>query len=115
MAAAESCFANEVGAELLLPDVPAPTEIALFGEEATRVLVSCDPRNRQSINNAAALHSIQAEVLGVTGGDKLIIRRGSTEAVSAYVGDLKNVWAQALQSALHSDIPERLVTETLDK
>jgi phosphoribosylformylglycinamidine synthase II len=115
VAAAESCFANEVGAELLLPDVPAPTEIALFGEEATRVLVSCDPRNRQSINNAAALHSIQAEVLGVTGGDKLIIRRGSTEAVSAYVGDLKNVWAQALQSALHSDIPERLVTETLDK
>ncbi|HWC18832.1 MAG TPA: hypothetical protein VG498_17615, partial [Terriglobales bacterium] len=63
----------------------------------------------------AASHSIQAEFLGTTGGEKLVIRRGTTTLVSAYTRDLKNVWAGALESALHSNVPDRLVPEILDK
>ena len=115
VALAESCLRNEIGAEVALPDSSDPAEIALYGEQASRVVVSCDPRNRESINNLAAKYSLKAEFLGQTGGDRLVIRRGSADTVSVYVGDIKNEWGQALESAIHSDLPERLVPEVLDK
>jgi phosphoribosylformylglycinamidine synthase II len=115
VAAAESCFRNEIGAELKMPEGPEPVEIALFGEQASRALVSCVPQNRDSINKIAAKHSLKAEFLGPTGGENLVIRTGATDAVSVYVGDIKNVWGQALESALHSDLPERIVPDLLDK
>jgi phosphoribosylformylglycinamidine synthase len=115
VAAAESCFRHEVGAELRLPDGSEPLEITLFGEKASRVLVSCVPGNRQNIQDIANSHTIQLDFLGRTGGDRLVIQRASTHAVSAYVRDLKNVWAGALESALHSDMPDHLVPDLLDK
>jgi phosphoribosylformylglycinamidine synthase len=115
VAAAESCFLHEVGAELRLPENSDTLEIALFGEQASRVLVSCVPGDRQTIQQIAAKYAIKAEFLGRTGGEKLAIRRGPVDAVSVYISDIKNVWAQALESALHSDLPERLVPDTLDK
>ena len=115
VAVAESSFHNEIGAELRLPDGSEPLEIALFGEKASRVLVSCVPGNRNIIQEIADSHAIQLEFLGRTGGDRLIIQRASTDAVSAYVRDLKNVWAGALESALHSDVPDHLVPDLLDK
>ena len=115
VAAAESCFRNEIGAELSLPETSEPLEIALFGEQASRVLVSCVPGDRQTIQQVAAGHAMQAEFLGRTGGEKLVIRRGSSGAISVYIADTKNVWAQALECALHSDVPEKLVPELLDK
>ena len=115
VAIAESCFRHEIGAELHLPEGSEPLEIALFGEQASRVLVCCVPGDRQLIQQIAAKHTIQAEFLGRTGGDRLVIRRGPSDAVSVYIADIKNVWAQALECALHSDVPERVVPETLDK
>jgi phosphoribosylformylglycinamidine synthase len=115
VAAAESCFRNEIGADLTLPKDIEPTEIALFGEQAGRVLVSCVPRNRDSINKIATKYSLRAESLGVTGGETLVIRTGGMDAISVYVRDIKNVWAHALESALHSNLPERIVPEILDK
>jgi hypothetical protein len=100
---------------LRLPDGSEQLEIALFGEKASRVLVSCVPGNRQIIQEIADCHSIQLDFLGRTGGDRLVIQRASTDAVSAYVRDLKNVWAGALESALHSDVPDHLVPDLLDK
>ena len=115
VAAAESCFRHEIGAALHLPEGPEPLEIALFGEEASRVLVSCVPGDRQTIQQVAAKYTIQAQFLGRTGGEKLVIRRSSSDAISVYIADTKNVWAQALECALHSDVPEKLVPELLDK
>ena len=115
VAAAECCFRHEIGAELRLPDGSEELELALFGEKASRVLVSCVPGNRQNIQQIADSYSIQLEFLGRTGGDRLVVQRASTDAVSAYVRDLKNVWAGALESALHSDVPDHLVPDLLDK
>jgi phosphoribosylformylglycinamidine synthase len=115
VAAAESCFRHEIGAELKICESSDRIEIALFGEQASRVLVSCVPGDRQTIQHIAAKHSIKAEFLGRTGGERLVIRRGPTDAASVYVSDIKNVWAHALESALHSDLPERIVPEILDK
>ena len=115
VALAESCLRHETGADLSLPENSEPAEIALFGEQASRVVVSCDPQKRESINKLAASHSIQAVCLGTTGGQRFVLRRGTSTLVSAYTRDLKNVWAGALESALHSDVPDHLVPDTLDK
>ncbi|HVH87907.1 MAG TPA: phosphoribosylformylglycinamidine synthase subunit PurL [Terriglobales bacterium] len=115
VALAESCFRHEVGAELRLPETPEPAEIALFGERASRVVVSCDPQKRERINNVAAFHSIKAEFLGATGADRFVVRRGTSTLVSGYTCDLKNVWGRAFESALHSELPDHLVPEILDK
>jgi phosphoribosylformylglycinamidine synthase subunit PurL len=115
VAVAECCLRNDIGAEVKLPDGPEPAEIAIFGEPASRIVLSCVPQKRESINKLAAKHSLKAEFLGTTGGEKLVMRRSSTDAVSVYVADIKNVWGQALESALHSDLPERIVPEILDK
>jgi phosphoribosylformylglycinamidine synthase subunit PurL len=115
VALAESCFRHEIGAEVRLLDGSEPIEIALFGEQASRVLVSCVPGNRQTIQQIASSRSLKAEFLGRTGGQQLIIQRGPVDAVSAYVSDIKNVWAGALESALHSDLPDHVVPEILDK
>jgi phosphoribosylformylglycinamidine synthase len=115
VAIAESCFRHEIGAEVRLPDGPEPIEIALFGEQASRVLVSCVPGNRQTIQQLASSHSLKTEFLGRTGGTQVIIQRGPVDAVSVYVSDIKNVWAGALESALHSDLPDHVVPEILDK
>ena len=114
VAAVECCFRNEIGAELRLPDDDA-IELALFGEQASRIVVSCVPGNRQTIKEIAHRHSIRIDFLGTTGGEKFVMCRGSAEVVSVYVVDLKNVWAQALECDLHSDLPERVVPDLLDK
>jgi phosphoribosylformylglycinamidine synthase len=115
VALAESCFRYEIGAEISIPEGPEPAEIALFGEQASRIVVSCDPKKRASINKTADSHSVKAAFLGNTGGDRLVVHKGGRAVISAYTGDLKNVWAHALESALHSDLPERIVPELLDK
>ncbi len=115
VAVAESCFRHEIGAELDLPDTSEYAEIALFGEQAGRILVSCVPGQRSIIEQAAEKYAIGAEFLGRSGGDKLVIRRSASTLVSAYTGDLKNVWAHALESALHSDLPDKLIPELLEK
>jgi phosphoribosylformylglycinamidine synthase len=115
VAVVESCFRHEIGAELDLPDSSEFAEILLFGEKASRIVVSCVPGQRAIIQKMAEKYAIQADFLGRTGGDKLVIRRSASTLISAYIGDLKNVWVHALESALHSDVPDKLIPELLEK
>jgi hypothetical protein len=89
--------------------------MALFGEQASRVVVSCVPGDRRAIQELAARQAIKSEFLGRTGREKLVVQQGPNDVISVYISDIKNVWAQALESALHSDLPERIVPDLLDK
>src|SRR5262249_49199518 len=112
---AESCFVSNIGVELSLSG-HSPIEIALFGEEASRILVSCDPAKTQHIKEVAGQNGINAELLGKTNATQgLIISRNGKTLVSVKVVELKKVWDQALQIALHSETPEHLVPEVLQK
>jgi len=112
---AESCFVSNIGVELSLA-ADGASEIALFGEQASRVVVSCDPANTQHIQQHAGRHGISAEVVGKTSAaHELTIRRDGKTLVSAGISELKKVWDQALQIALHSETPEHLVPEVLQK
>ena len=114
---AESGFRNGVGAkvELNSPDEALPTEYQLFGEDASRIVLSCDQSHVSGIKQVAEKHGIAAEVIGQTTPELFEISIAGKVAVSAKIGDLRLAWDTALERDLHVETEERLVPEVLQK
>jgi phosphoribosylformylglycinamidine (FGAM) synthase-like enzyme len=87
----------------------------LFGETASRVLISCDPKKAADIQQIAVKWGLRADRIGRTVPEKLVIRIDGKPAVSANVSELRQVWDSALKQALHAETPEHLVPEVLQK
>jgi phosphoribosylformylglycinamidine (FGAM) synthase-like enzyme len=75
----------------------------LFGEDASRILISCDPAKVSRIQQIAAQHGIAADVLGETTGDRLEISVDGEGVVASALSDLKAAYESALQSVLRAD------------
>jgi len=110
VALAEKAFAKGVGARVNLASNGLPAEFVLFGEDASRIVVSCDSENMARIKQVAEKHGIVAEVLGETIPERLEISIDCSVALSASVGELNEAFEGALESALHTD-PELLVAD----
>ncbi|HSB74428.1 MAG TPA: phosphoribosylformylglycinamidine synthase subunit PurL, partial [Terriglobales bacterium] len=115
VALAESAFPRTVGAEVDLNSNGVFTEGVLFGEMASRVLISCDPKKTSDIQQIAVKWGVRADRIGRTVPEKLVIRIDGRQAVSAKVSELRQVWDKALTQALHAETPEHLVPEILQK
>jgi len=115
VALAESAFPKTVGAEIDLNSNGLFVEGVLFGETASRILISCDPKKAGIIQQIAVKWGIRADQIGRTVPEKLVIRVDGRQAVSAKVSDLRQVWDTALKKALHTETPEHLVPEILQK
>jgi phosphoribosylformylglycinamidine synthase len=112
---AECSFAREIGVEVGLSSRGLAPEFVLFGEDASRILISCAPRNLGRIKQVVGKSGVTAEPIGNTISGKLEIRVDGEMAVAAQVSDLKEAWAGALERALHVETEERLVPETLQR
>ena len=112
---AESGFANGIGASVDLSSDGLVPEFVLFGEDASRILISCDPENAGRIKQIAVEYALSAENIGHTVPDKLEIRVDGKVTASADVSELSEVWAGALERALHADTEERLVPGVLQR
>jgi phosphoribosylformylglycinamidine synthase subunit PurL len=123
VALAEACFVKPkrgaatpyVGAEVDLNSNGVFTEGVLFGETASRVVISCDPKKAEIIQQIAVRWGVRADRIGRTIPEKLVISIDGKQAVSAKVSDLRQVWDTTLVKALHVDAPEHLVPEVLQK
>jgi phosphoribosylformylglycinamidine synthase subunit PurL len=115
VALAESSFPLNIGAEIHLTSNGSSYEALLFAEGATRVLITCDPKNTENIKGIALQWGLQAGRIGRTVPEKLEIRIDGGTAVSAQVSELRQVWDTALVRALHAETREHLVPETLQK
>jgi phosphoribosylformylglycinamidine synthase len=104
-----------VGAEVDLNSNGVFTEGVLFGETASRVVISCDPKKAEIIQQIAVRWGVRADRIGRTIPEKLVISIDGKQAVSAKVSDLRQVWDTALVKALHADTPEHLVPDVLQK
>jgi phosphoribosylformylglycinamidine synthase II len=104
-----------VGAEVDLNSNGIFTEGVLFGEGASRVVISCDPKKAEIIQQIAVRWGVRADRIGRTIPEKLVISIDGRQAVSAKVSDLRQIWDTALVKALHVDTPEHLVPEVLQK
>ena len=110
VALAEKAFPQGVGARVNLASGGLPAEFALFGEDASRIVVSCDPANLARIKEVAEKHGVTADVIGETIPERLEISLDGSLVVSATVADLSAAYEGALESALHTD-PELMAAD----
>jgi len=115
IALAESAFPRLIGAEIDLNSHGVFAEALLFGETASRVIISCDPTKASIIQQTAVQWGVRAERIGHTIPEKLVVKIDGKVSVSAAVSELKQIWDTALTRALHAETPEHLVPETLQK
>ena len=104
VAVAEKAFAKGVGARVNLASAGLPAEFVLFGEDASRILISCDPGSVGRIQQVAKKYGIAAEMIGdTTASDRLEISLDGRAVISASVGNLSAAYERTLESALRAD------------
>jgi phosphoribosylformylglycinamidine synthase len=103
VALVEKGFPKGIGLEVDLSSNGLPAEVALFGEDASRVVVSCDPTNLSRIKEVAGKHHISAEAIGETVPGTVEIKLDGRVVVSATIGDLRDGYENALESALRTE------------
>ena len=105
---AECGFDKGIGAEVTLPSGGLASEFVLFGEDASRIVLSCDQNRVGRIKQIAVQYGLSAEIVGNTVPEKLEIRIDGEVSVSAPVSHLKQRWADALEDALHTETEENV-------
>jgi phosphoribosylformylglycinamidine synthase subunit PurL len=104
VAVAECCFdTDEIGAEIAIeghevsPDPALNRVAALFGESATRVVLSAAEGDVSRILARAASSGVLARVVGRTGGNLLRIAVNGKIAVDLPVGEAERAWRKAIE------------------
>ena len=103
VALAEKAFPKGVGARVNVASEGLPAEFALFGEDASRIVVSCDPAQLSRIKDVGGEHGIAADVIGETIPDRLEVSLDGKVAISAMISELSEAYEKALESALRTD------------
>ncbi|MCS6800876.1 MAG: phosphoribosylformylglycinamidine synthase subunit PurL [Chloroflexota bacterium] len=95
VALAESCILGNVGlaAPIALPSRP---EGVLFGEAASRIVVSTRPEHADRVLALAAAQGVPATILGTVGGDSLTLG----EIIHLPLTELRDRWENGLRRAL---------------
>ncbi len=95
VALAESCF-GQVGARVGLEC----TGLELFDESPSRVLVSVTEENLEGVRRIAEQNQVPVTRIGDTVGDRLEVQLGGQAFFGVDVGELHEVWDQALEGML---------------
>jgi phosphoribosylformylglycinamidine synthase subunit PurL len=103
VAVAECCFdTGGIGAETALEAVTVARDAhvnaaaALFGESASRVIVSVVPDQVTAVLERAAAARVPARVIGETGGNRLRMSVGGERVVDEAVDALEQLWSTAI-------------------
>jgi phosphoribosylformylglycinamidine synthase II len=110
VALAEKAFPNGVGARVNIASDGLPAEFALFGEDASRIVLSCDPDKVERIQLLAGKHGVSADVLGETISEQLEISLDGRVVASAAVSELSEAYEKALEAALRAE-PETVAAD----
>jgi len=110
VALVEKAFAKGVGARVNVLSNGLPAEFVLFGEDASRIVLSCDPSDALRIEQIAEKYGITADVLGETILERMEISLDGNAVVSATVSELRDAYENALESALRAD-PELVAVD----
>jgi phosphoribosylformylglycinamidine synthase II len=101
---AESSFeTNGIGAEVSIASVAVADDqrlndaAALFGESASRVIVSVAPDDATAVLERAAAAGVPARVIGQTGGNRLRLAVGGRILIDESVDSAERVWSSALE------------------
>ena len=104
VAVAECCFdTGGIGAEVSIDAVRVAREpglnvaAALFGESASRVVVSLGSEEVAAVLQRAAAVGVPARVIGQTGGNRLRMAVGGDIVVDHPVADAERVWSSVIE------------------
>jgi phosphoribosylformylglycinamidine synthase subunit PurL len=103
VALAESGFAKTIGMSVDLTSQGLPPEFVLFGEDASRVVISCGRDKVSAIRQVAVKYGIAAELIGETAPEHMKIRLDGRAVVSAPVSELREAYEGALERALRTE------------
>jgi len=104
VALVECALPAGTGASINLAARDLPLEFRLFGEDASRVIVSCDPAHLARIKQVASEFEISADVLGETGGNRVEIGIDGQTVISASIEELRTAYEGALEKALRTEL-----------
>jgi phosphoribosylformylglycinamidine synthase len=104
VALVESGLAKGIGMNVDLTSLGLPPEFVLFGEDASRVVISCDRENFGRIQQVAVKYGITAELIGETAPERVEIKLDGRVVVSAAISELREVYEGALEKALRTDV-----------
>jgi phosphoribosylformylglycinamidine synthase len=111
VALAESGFAKGIGISVDLVSEGLAPEFVLFGEDASRVVISCDQSNVSGIQSMAVKYGLSANVIGQTISEDVEIRLDGRVVVSAPVSEMRDGFEGALAAALKTD-PDLVVADS---
>src|SRR5450631_3397718 len=103
VALAKTSFARGVGCKVELASQELPLECVLFGEDASRIVISCDQARVQRIKGVAAKYGLSAGTLGETVSGTIEIKVDGKVGVSAKVAELRDEYEGALERVLRSE------------
>ncbi len=103
VALAEKTFPKGMGARVELASDGLPPAFVLFGEDPSRIVVSCDPAHLVRIKEVAGTHGVAAEKIGETLPERLEVTLDRKTVVSAAISELKQAYEGALEAALKTD------------
>jgi len=100
---AEAVLPAGVGAKIDLGGQDLPPEFVLFGEDASRVLVSCDHAGLTEIQRVAGKYNIFCDMIGESTSESLEIKVDGRVVVSSSAADLRDSYENALEKALRTE------------
>jgi phosphoribosylformylglycinamidine synthase II len=103
VALVESALPAGIGVNIRLPKRKLGAEFRLFAEDASRVVISCDPSQLARIQQVAEEYEVFADVLGKTGLDRVEIAIGEQGVISASVAELREAYEGALERSLRTE------------
>ncbi len=104
VALVESALPGGVGLSVRLPGQQVALEFMLFGEDAGRVVLSCDPIHLPRIKQVAEEYGVFADVLGETGSGRVEITVDGKSVISASIAELREAYEGALERALRMEL-----------
>jgi phosphoribosylformylglycinamidine synthase len=100
---AESSFREDVGIKADISSNSLPAETVLFGEEATRIVISCIQENVQRIKQITVKYGILLETIGGTVAGRVEVNLDGRNVISASVNELNEAYEGALEQALKTE------------
>ncbi len=103
---AESCItdaAKMLGATVKLDGLKKEdirVDEILFGEVASRIVVSINEKDLNSLREIANRHSVPCQVLGNIGGETFIVQEGDKTIINLPLAKLSDTWREAIPSRL---------------
>jgi phosphoribosylformylglycinamidine synthase len=102
---AECCFDTPYGVTVDVPgagDVPVPfkAQATLFGESASRVVVSTPQERLADLHALAAEHGVPAQVIGTTGGQRIVMSVDGVVVLDVNARDAETRWATAIEQRM---------------